>query len=210
MDSTGLFTEWVKHTYQTNTDIQIFICEISVVFYKEVPKIQDLSHSTALSGCVAAQKRITNAIIYAADHVGVKLEKLHDTYSNDSFNSSLSNENRLLIKSCHDTVIQARSLLEHLESIGDSAELDDSIEICLKNMYSKFNNRIETLLNLKSTIENVFSFVENSDQELRSKQLNISVTNLEGQLINYAKQMGIVEDQLTALFGDLSYAAGNH
>ena len=148
-------------------------------------------------------------IINSADHVGVKLEKLHDSCSNDSFNSSLSNENRLLIKSCHDTVIQARSLLEHLESTGDSVESDKIIEMGLKNMYSKFHGRMETLLNLKSTIENIFSFVENSDLELRSKQLNLSVNNLETQLMSYAKQMGVVEDELTPLFGDLSYAAGN-
>lgn len=179
------------------------------MFSKEVPKIQDLSSSTALSGCVAAQKRISSTIINAADHVGVKLEKLHDSFhANDSLNSSLSNENRLLIKSCHDTVVQARSLLEHLESIGDSAVSDKTIEICLKNMCSKYHNRVQTLLNLKSSIENVFTFVENSDLELRSKQLNLVVTNLERQLKNYAKQMGIVEDQLTPLFGDLSYTAG--
>nr|CAG4636038.1 EOG090X03EV [Eubosmina coregoni] len=82
------------------------------------------------------------------------------------------------------------------ETVVESNELDFAC------MLSEYHHRIEILLNIKKAVENMLSFASVPDLE----QLNLSVTTLEYQLENYAKNMGI--DKNHFLLSDLSYAAG--
>ncbi|XP_057378906.1 kinesin-like protein KIF14 [Daphnia carinata] len=202
LDSAGLFKEWVRHTQNTLNSIFASYYELSVVFCDEVPNLEVITASTAIAGFVTAQTKVHESIVDLADNVRMKIAQLPDENSLDSLdNSSFTTRESWLVKASHDVVTQVQILLEQFtETIGSQSWNEKEMAV----VYSKFHQRIDILLRMGTTIENLLSYLELADLS----QIKMCAAALEVQATAYTNQMGVTSD-VTSVLCDVSFAVNS-
>ena len=202
MDSVGLFNDWVHRTQDLLNSILASYCELSVVFCNEVPNLDVITSSTAVTGFVSAQTKVHQSTINLADDVRMKIAQLPDENLIDSLdNSSFVTRDSWLVKASHDVITQVLILLEQF------TENIDRLSLCEKDIsaiHLKFHQRIDVLLRMANTIENLFSYLELADLT----QVKLCAAALEVQATAYTNHMGVSADT-TSVLCDVSFAVNS-
>lgn len=197
MDSKGLFGEWVQRARESNTAILSVLCEFAAVFHAALPPVDDIAPSTILAGFVSAHLKIHQSVIQLSDDVRLKMAQLPEGDSIDSVDWCHLN-NGWLVKACHDSVTQLQILLERytrfIEEQPSAATVDD---LCAH--HSKFHQRIDSLLRMACTIDNLFGHLERADLV----QIKCCASGLEAQARAYAQLMEHCDEVLVC---DVSFA----
>ena len=166
------------------------------MFHAILPPTDDIGPSTILAGFVAAHLKVHQSVIQLSDDVRMKMAQLPEGDSIDSVDSCHLN-NGWLVKACHDSVTQLQILLERYTRF---IEEQPSAAICdLCAMHSKFHQRIDSLLRMVSTIDNLFGHLEQADLI----QIKCCASALEAQAKAYAQLMEHCDEVLVC---DMSFA----
>jgi len=177
---------------------------VTVVFEANIEGLEELPLSLAVTGYLSAQKKVHQAVTNIADDVRMKITQLPDENSidstTDSAGSNYSINNGWLVKACHDSITQVLILLERLSDCIRVPICPVDLN-CLNMSHLKFHQRIDVLLRIGSTIENVLAYLEHADLN----QVKVSAAALEVQATTYADQMDAIGD---VFLGDLSFAVG--
>lgn len=158
--------------------------------------------STAIAGFVTAQAKVHESIIGLADNVRMKIAQLPDETSSDSLgNSSFVTRDSWLVKASHDVVTQVQILLEQFtDTIGSQCWNEKELVV----VHSKFHQRIDVLLRMGTTVENLLSYLELADLS----QMKMCAAALEVQATAYINQMGVIAD-VTSVLCDVSFAVNS-
>lgn len=202
MDSVGLFNDWVHRTQDSLNSILASYCELSVVFCNEIPNLDVITISTAITGFISAQTKVHQSIINLADNVRMKIAQLPDENFVDSLdNSGFVTRDSRLVKASHDVITQVLILLEQFAENIDSPS---SYEKDVSSIHSKFHQRIDILLRMANSIENLFLYLELFDLT----QVKQCAAALEVQATAYTNHMGITAD-VTSILCDVSFAVNS-
>ena len=176
------------------------LCELSAVFECQMmPGMNELPTSVALLGFTSAQKKVHHAVIHLSDDVRIKMAQLPGENSIDSVDGPSSINNGWLVKACHDSITQVQFLLEHLSKTLDEEEYSEDQDVAA--LHSKFYRRVEILLRIGTTVENLLTYLENADLA----QVKFSAAALEVQMTAYTNS---IDSTGKVFLGDLSFAVG--
>lgn len=153
--------------------------------------------SEAILGFVSAQKKIHQATIYLADEIRMKIAQLTDESLINSIDNSSFMNNGSLVKACHDCVTQVIILLERFTDMIETSNHGADYE----KIHSKFDQRVDVLMRLGSSIENLFTYLELADLS----QVKVHAAAMDVQTTSYTKLMDV--DAATVLC-DVSIAIG--
>lgn len=202
LESKGLSNEWIQRALESNNAILSLLCELTTVFYSELPPMSHVPLPIALSGFLSAQSKMHDSIIHLAETVRGKMAQLPEEESSSSLSvSQLSDSCNFntgwLVKACHDSVTQVQILLERYARcrVDDNISADD--DLC--SMHLKFHRRVDSLLRIGHSVECLFSQLQCADLA----QIKASATALEAQSKLYVQRMENVEE---GFIGDLSFA----
>lgn len=192
------------HAHKAHSAILALLSEVTVVFEENIEGIEELPLSIAITGYLSAQKKVHQAVINITDEVRMKITQLPDENSIDSISDSVGSSYFInsgwLVKACHDSITQVLILLERLSDCIRVPILPVDSN-CLNVLHLKFHQRIDVLLRIGSTIENVLVYLEHADLN----QVKVTAAALEVQATTYADQMDAIGD---VFLGDLSFAVG--
>lgn len=202
LESGGLFSEWIQHARDSSASVVTFLCELAAVFLKDMGRVGFVAVPAAHKGFLSAQTRVHQSVLDAAEDVRTKIAQLPEETSTDS-NADSSNSSSFntgwLVKACHDCVAQVQILLERsLSSLAKCNSAPTATD--LKTLHAQFHQRIDVLLRMVHTIDNLLSYLESADLN----QIKFCVAGLEVQSKAYTQQMG---DCVEVSLGDLSFAA---
>lgn len=197
-----MFNDWIQRALAPNNAILSLLCELTTVFYNELPPMSHVPLPIALSGFLSAQSKMHESIIQLAETVRGKMAQLPEEDSSSSLSvSQLTDSSNFntgwLVKACHDSVTQVQILLERYArcSVNDNISADD--DLC--SMHLKFHRRVDSLLKIGHSVECLFSQLQCADLA----QIKASATALEAQSKLYVQRMENIEE---VFIGDLSFA----
>lgn len=134
----------------------IVFCELSVVFSTDSTNLEFLSSASALIGFKAAHKKVHESAMILAEELCTRIRQLSQL-SSPNPSSCFTLNGCLVTNACYDLVHQVVVILEELRST-----IEDTEDMQVGDLYSKFHHRVDLLLGIGKTMEDLYEILQNS------------------------------------------------
>lgn len=198
LECSGLFQDWIQQMKESVHSIELFLCELAVIYHDTLPEFGDISVGSALIGFRAGQNRIHQSLLQLVEEVRLRIEQIPDDDLSEAINLSGSSFNKSgLEKACHDCVVQVLVVLEKCSPLIAKCDLDG---VDLIDLHTRFHQRVTTLLQLASTLDDFLVYLKNANLP----EIKQAAADLEMLTISYVTHVSRTGD---IFIGDLTYSA---